>query len=120
MERRFNVDNPDKSVHIPQVAAVKPQDEEDEDEDIFEGVGAEYNPLAGLGDEDEDDSSSSSSNEGEEGEDGRKGKNANSDPRNGQSLSPKESEPKLPQRHRRQKATKMGEEAVAGRRGKGV
>ena len=30
--------------------------EEDNDDDIFEGIGADYNPLAGLGDDDEDES----------------------------------------------------------------
>lgn len=35
---------------------------EDEDDDIFEGVGADYNPLAGIG---EDDSSSDSDEEGQ-------------------------------------------------------
>lgn len=43
-------------------------EEEDEDIDIFEGAGIEYNPLAGLGDDDDDSSSSSSEEEGEEGE----------------------------------------------------
>jgi len=43
-------------------------EEEDEDIDIFEGAGIEYNPLAGLEDDDDDSSSSSSEEEGEEGE----------------------------------------------------
>ena len=40
--------------------------EEDDDGDIFEGVGADYNPLADIGEE--DDGSSSESDEGEIGE----------------------------------------------------
>ncbi|PUU76573.1 hypothetical protein B9Z19DRAFT_1088017 [Tuber borchii] len=44
----------------------KKVEEEDEDIDIFEGAGIEYNPLAGL--DGDDDSSSSSEEEGEEGE----------------------------------------------------
>lgn len=36
-----------------------------EDEDIFEGVGTEYNPLGGLGDDDPGDSDTSDSSEGE-------------------------------------------------------
>lgn len=46
----------------------KKVEEEDEDIDIFEGAGIEYNPLAGLNDDDDDSSSSSSEEEGEEGE----------------------------------------------------
>ncbi|KAF2495703.1 hypothetical protein BU16DRAFT_397044 [Lophium mytilinum] len=51
----------DHGIKVPEKPAAPPEPEEDSDEDIFAGVGADYNPLAGL---DEDDDSSSE----EEGE----------------------------------------------------
>ncbi|KAI9767421.1 MAG: hypothetical protein M1840_005650 [Geoglossum simile] len=50
-------------MEVPDFVAKAPAEEPDEDIDIFEGVGADYDPFAGLGDGDDDDSSS------EEGED---------------------------------------------------
>jgi hypothetical protein len=41
--------------------------EEPEHEDIFEGVGADYNPLGDIGDDDDNDSSTSAESEGEAG-----------------------------------------------------
>ncbi|KAI9868674.1 MAG: hypothetical protein M1813_004524 [Trichoglossum hirsutum] len=51
-------------MEVPDFVAKAPTDEPEEDPDIFEGVGAEYDPLAGLEDDDDDDNSSS-----EDGED---------------------------------------------------
>jgi hypothetical protein len=52
----------DHGVKVPELPPAPPEPESDDDEDIFEGVGADYNPLAGL----EDDDDSSSDEEGEE------------------------------------------------------
>ncbi|KAF4301475.1 putative red-like protein [Botryosphaeria dothidea] len=41
------------------------KEESEDDGDIFEGVGDDYDPLAGLGDDDDDDSSSSEDEDGE-------------------------------------------------------
>ncbi|KAF2807973.1 uncharacterized protein BDZ99DRAFT_70196 [Mytilinidion resinicola] len=51
----------DHGIKVPEKPAAPPEPEEDSDEDIFEGVGADYNPLAGLDEEDD----SSSDEEGE-------------------------------------------------------
>ncbi|KAI9775159.1 MAG: hypothetical protein M1839_001410 [Geoglossum umbratile] len=54
-------------MEVPDFATKAPIEEPEEDIDIFEGVGADYDPFAGLGEDDDDDSSS------EEGEDKESG-----------------------------------------------
>lgn len=49
---------------LPTPANVEPQPTaDDEDDDIFEGVGTDYNPLANAGDDDDDDDSDDSGDE---------------------------------------------------------
>ncbi|CBY01947.1 hypothetical protein LEMA_P007340.1 [Plenodomus lingam JN3] len=52
-EVRYDLDDPDKPINMHNLPEPK---EDSEDDDIFEGVGSNYNPLADLGDDDGDDS----------------------------------------------------------------
>ncbi|KAF1949323.1 hypothetical protein CC80DRAFT_277835 [Byssothecium circinans] len=60
-----DLDDETKSSNMNNLPASEAEKEESDDEDIFEGLGSNYNPLADL-----DDGSSSSSEEEEEGEGG--------------------------------------------------
>ncbi|KAF2787938.1 hypothetical protein K505DRAFT_256631 [Melanomma pulvis-pyrius CBS 109.77] len=57
LEIRNDIDNPKKPINMHNLPAPK-LDGDSEEEDIFEGVGSTYNPLAALEDGDDDDSSS--------------------------------------------------------------
>ncbi|KAF2727192.1 hypothetical protein EJ04DRAFT_451855 [Polyplosphaeria fusca] len=46
-----------EDVKTPEEPEVDDDDDDDDDDDIFEGVGSNFNPLAGLEDDDSDDSS---------------------------------------------------------------
>lgn len=63
LEPRFDIENPNKPLHINTESMPKPREEESEDEDIFVGVGSNYNPLANLEDDEDDESSEDSSSE---------------------------------------------------------
>jgi hypothetical protein len=70
---------PDKNakplgMEVPEYAATKAQVEEEEDGDIFEGVGADYDPLAGI-----DDDLSSEDEDLEEGEAAEPTRNGDND-----------------------------------------
>lgn len=54
-ETRHDLDDVTKPINMHNLPEAK-KDEESEDEDIFAGVGSNYNPLANLDDEDDDDS----------------------------------------------------------------
>ncbi|KAF2703109.1 hypothetical protein K504DRAFT_474176 [Pleomassaria siparia CBS 279.74] len=64
VEIRNDIDNEKKPINMHNVPAPNPE-EDSEDEDIFEGVGSTYNPLAGLDNDDDDDDDSSSDEDGE-------------------------------------------------------
>lgn len=51
-EIRHDLDDPTKPINMHNLP--QPKKEDSEDDDIFEGVGSNYNPLANLDDEDED------------------------------------------------------------------
>lgn len=52
-EIRNDIDDPNKPINMHNLP--EPKKDESEDEDIFAGVGSNYNPLANLGDDDDDD-----------------------------------------------------------------
>ena len=54
-EIRYDLDDITKPINMHNLP--QPKAEESEDDDIFEGVGSNYNPLADLGDDDDDDDS---------------------------------------------------------------
>jgi hypothetical protein len=58
LEPRNDIEDLKNPVKIPEVALSKPNQEESEEEDIFEGVGSNYNPLAVIEGEEDDDESS--------------------------------------------------------------
>ncbi|PSN64580.1 hypothetical protein BS50DRAFT_528966 [Corynespora cassiicola Philippines] len=64
-EVRYDLDDPKNPVKIPNAPKEEEPEKKDseDDDDIFEGVGSTYNPLANL--DDEDDSDSSSEEDGE-------------------------------------------------------
>ncbi|KAF2876762.1 hypothetical protein BDV95DRAFT_482819 [Massariosphaeria phaeospora] len=56
-ELRHDLDDATKPINMHNLPPPKPQEPESEDEDIFEGVGSSYNPLADLEDGEDEDSS---------------------------------------------------------------
>ncbi|KAF2649294.1 hypothetical protein K491DRAFT_208560 [Lophiostoma macrostomum CBS 122681] len=72
VEPRFDLENPDKplAIHQESLPAPKPAEpEEEEDDDIFTGVGSSYNPLGNLDEEEDDESSEEEKEQGEARED---------------------------------------------------
>jgi hypothetical protein len=72
VEPRFDLENPDKplAIHQDSLPVPKPAEpEEEEDDDIFTGVGSSYNPLANVEAEDDEESSEEDEEEGEAKED---------------------------------------------------
>lgn len=53
LEIRHDLEDENKPINTHNLPPVKQDKEESEDDDIFEGVGSNYNPLASLGSEDE-------------------------------------------------------------------
>ncbi|KAH0542915.1 hypothetical protein FGG08_002684 [Glutinoglossum americanum] len=77
-------------MEVPDFAAKAPAEEPEEDIDIFEGVGADYDPFAGLGEDDDDDSSSE---DGEDRETSGKKSLVRKDDENDGTKSPRPDEP---------------------------
>ncbi|KAJ4987768.1 hypothetical protein SVAN01_06792 [Stagonosporopsis vannaccii] len=66
-EVRHDLDDATKPINMHNLPEPKAQ-ENSEDEDIFAGVGSNYNPLANLDDDDDDDDDADELGSGEEGE----------------------------------------------------
>ncbi|KAH5613626.1 hypothetical protein HBI26_000330 [Parastagonospora nodorum] len=60
-EIRNDIDDPKKPINMHNLP--EPKNDESEDDDIFAGVGSNYNPLANLGDDDDDDEDEDDSKE---------------------------------------------------------